>query len=96
MTRDALDAEMDARLAERYRRALRASSNGHGQIQFDWLVMHVWLAMTDAVQGAYACANACRLIGGDGAEAFDDRIARMRASVKRVLPSVLPLMSVCR
>lgn len=85
--------EMDARLAERYRRALSASGGGDGQIRFDWLVMHLGLAMTDALQAAHALANACRAGGGDGDEVFDAMIAQMQLRVRRVLPDVLPLMA---
>lgn len=87
------DAEMDALLAERYRRALQASSDVDGRINFDWLVMHIWLAMTDAVQAAFASANACCLAGGKGTQVFDTHLKRMRVSVERVLPRIVPLMA---
>ncbi len=87
------EAEMDDMLAERYLRALTASTDGAGRINFDWLVMHIWLARVDAVQSAYAAANVSRLAGENGSRTFGIRLDRMHASVERVLPRVLPLMA---
>ncbi len=87
------DDEMDAILAERYQRALKASTDGDGRINFDWLVMHIWLARVDALQSAYAAANLSRLAGDDGSQTFGKRLDRMRGCVARVLPRTLPLMA---
>lgn len=87
------EAEMDDMLAERYLRALTASTDGAGRINFDWLVMHIWLARVDAVQSAYAGGECFRLAGENGSRTFGIRLDRMHASVERVLPRVLPLMA---
>ena len=84
---------MDRLLADRLRAARKASTAENGEVDFDCLVMHVWLATTDSVQAAHATANGCALAGGDGKKAFDACIDRMHQSLKRVLPAVLPLVA---
>ena len=84
---------MDALLAERLRAASKASTSENGDVDFDWLVMHIWLAANDSIQAAYATANGCVLAGGDGAKSFEACIDRMHDSLERVLPAVLPLVA---
>ncbi len=83
----------DGLLAERLRAANKASTAENGEVDFDCLVMHIWLATTDSMQAAHATANSCALAGGDGKKNFDASIDRMRQSLERVLPVVLPLVS---
>lgn len=87
------DPKMDDLLTVRLRAAFAASTGDNGAIDFDWLVMHIWLAMTDNLQAAYARANCCVLADGDGKNVFDACIGKMNASFRRVLPVVLPLMA---
>ncbi len=83
---------MDALLTRRLQAAHAASTGENGEVNFDWLVMYIWLSMTDSLQAAYARANCCVLAGDDGKKAFDMCISRMNKSFRRVLPVVLPLM----
>ena len=83
----------DALLADRLRAANKASTANNGEVDYDWLVMHIWLATTDNVQAAHAAANRCKLVGGDGRKTFDACIDRMHQSLERVLPTVLPLVA---
>lgn len=84
---------MDALLTDRLRVAFVASTGENGEVNFDWLVMHIWLSMTDSLQAAYAMANDCALAGGNGKKTFHASIRRMNKSLNRVLPVVLPLMA---
>ena len=83
----------DGLLTERLLAASKASTAENGEVDFDWLVMHIWLAATDSVQAAHATANSCALAGGDGKKTFDACIDRMHQSLERVLPVVLPLVA---
>ena len=87
------DPSMDALLAKRLRAACSASTGENGAVNFEWLVMHIWLTMTDNLQAAYTRANGNVLSGGDGEKAFVACIGRMNRSFRRVLPIVLPLMA---
>ena len=83
----------DGLLAERLRAANKASTAENGEVDFDWLVMHIWLAANDSIQAAYATANGCVIAGGDGEKSFEACIDKMHQSLKRVLPVVLPLVA---
>ena len=87
------DRMTDALLADRLRAASKASTAKNGDVDYDWLVMHIWLATTDNMQAAHAAANRCELAGGDGKGTFDAYIDRMHQSLERVLPVVLPLVA---
>jgi hypothetical protein len=87
------DFAMDALLTERMLAIVIASTDEDGLLNFDWLVMHIWLAMTDSLQSAYATANGYALSGGNGRKRFEASVRRMHLSFKRVLPPALPLMA---
>ena len=87
------DGVSDALLTKRLRAVIVASTEENIGVNFDWLVMHIWLTKTDNLQAAYAKANRCMQAGGNGKMTFDTCIDRMDASLKRVLPAVLPLMA---
>lgn len=85
--------QSDSLLEGRLRQALAASTRPDGNMDHDWLTMHIWLSLTDQLQAAYCRSNGACSTEHERKRAFAGKVREINACMKRVLPRVMPLMA---
>lgn len=85
--------QSDSLLEGRLRLALAASTKPDGNMDHNWLAMHIWLSLTDQLQAAHCRSNAGYSTEHERKRAFAENVREINACMKRVLPRALPLMA---
>ena len=89
---DSLVSALDGQaLASRLRAAEKACMRPDGTIDFDWMVMHIWLAKCDAIRCAYQAIKDAGPAKRRPGDAFDTHLIQHLPLFERLVPQVLPL-----
>lgn len=76
-------------LVERLHSGLKASTDEHGEINFNWLVMHIWLAQCELIKTAQLSAASTE----EPEKAFKASIEALRETFPIALRKAIPLLA---